>query len=76
MPIMDGFEALEKMLQEKLAQQAIKIILSNKGQQEDIEKGFSLGAHDYIIKVNTTPGEVIEKVKNILLLNREKNNYE
>jgi CheY-like chemotaxis protein len=69
MPTMDGFETLEKIAEEKLAFESIKIVLSNKGQQEDIDRGLSLGATDYIIKVNTTPGEVIEKVRNILALN-------
>lgn len=76
MPNMDGFEMLENMQTEKLAQNAVKIILSNKGQQEEVQKGKSLGASDYIIKVNSTPAEVIERVKKILEAknNKEKEN--
>jgi len=66
MPNMDGFEMLEKIKAEKLAEKSVKIILSNKGQQEDIDRGMSLGASGYIVKVNSTPGEVIEQVKSIL----------
>ena len=66
MPEMDGFEMLEKINQEKLSENSIKIILSNKGQQEDIDRGALLGVAGYIIKVNSTPVEVIEKVLKIL----------
>jgi len=67
MPEMDGFEMLETINKEKLSENSIKIILSNKGQQEDIDRGTSLGASGYIVKVNSTPIEVTEKVKSILL---------
>ena len=41
------------------------VILSNLGQQEDVEKGTQLGADGYIIKASSTPTEVVEKVLNI-----------
>ncbi len=66
MPTMDGFELLEKIKKEKLAEGARVIILSNLGQQSDIDKGKSLGAAGYIVKANTTPSEVVLKVKEIL----------
>jgi CheY-like chemotaxis protein len=66
MPEMDGFEMLEHINEEKLSENSVKIILSNKGQQEDIDRGMALGASGYIIKVNSTPVEVIEKVMQIL----------
>ena len=66
MPDMDGFQMFEKINSEKLSENSIKIILSNKGQQEDIDRGTALGASGYIIKVNSTPVEVIEKVIEIL----------
>ncbi len=66
MPVMDGFELLEKMNAEHLAEKSIKIILSNRGQQADIVKGESLGASGYIVKASSTPAEVITKVHEIL----------
>lgn len=66
MPEMDGFELLEKINAEKLSPKAIKIILSNKSQQSDIDKGKSLGAVGYIVKANSTPLEVINQVIGIL----------
>ncbi|MCX6753262.1 MAG: response regulator [Candidatus Nomurabacteria bacterium] len=66
MPEMDGFEMLEKMIADKLALNSIKIILSNKGQQSDIDRGTELGASGYIVKASSTPAEVIDKVMEIL----------
>ncbi|MEI8269785.1 MAG: response regulator [bacterium] len=66
MPDMDGFEMLENINTEKLSPNSIKIILSNKGQQEDIDRGTALGAAGYIVKVNSTPVEVVDSVMKIL----------
>jgi len=66
MPEMDGFEMLEKINTEKLSPDSIKIILSNKSQQADIDRGNSLGVSGYIVKANSTPVEVINQVATIL----------
>jgi CheY-like chemotaxis protein len=66
MPVMDGFEVLEKINAENLAPNAVKIILSNKSQPADIERGRGLGVAGYVIKANSTPAEVIEEVIKIL----------
>lgn len=66
MPVMDGFEMMEKMKEENLATSTIKIILSNRGQPSDIVRGESLGAAGYIVKASSTPTEVIEKVNSII----------
>ena len=62
MPTMDGFEFLEVVKKERLAANALIIILSNLGQQEDIDRGLALGAAGYIIKASATPSEVVAKV--------------
>ncbi len=66
MPEMDGFKMLEKINADKLSPNSVKIILSNKSQQSDIDQGNSLGVAGYIIKANSTPVEVINQVINIL----------
>ncbi len=66
MPVMDGFELMEKMKEESLAPEAIRIILSNRGQPSDIARGESLGAAGYIVKASSTPSEVIAKVTEII----------
>jgi len=62
MPVMDGFEFLETVRTEGLLKDAIIIILSNLGQQEDIDRGLALGVAGYIIKASTTPAQVVERV--------------
>lgn len=42
------------------------IITSNLGQPEEIEKGLKEGAIDYVVKANTAPAEIVEKVKSVL----------
>src|SRR3989344_5619420 len=66
LPGIDGFEVLSQMREESRLSSIPVIILSNLGQKEDVEKGMKLGAVDYLIKAHFTPGEIIEKIKNIL----------
>ena len=66
MPGMDGFEFMEKMIENKFALSAVKIVLSNQGQQSDVDRGVALGAAGYIVKASSTPAEVIDKVMDIL----------
>ncbi len=66
MPVMDGFEMLEKIHSEKLAPNAVKVILSNRGQDSDMKRGSELGVSGYIVKASTTPSEVIQQVSEII----------
>jgi two-component system chemotaxis response regulator CheY len=65
MPMMSGFEFLEKVRGENLAKGSTVIMLSNQGQQEDIDKAMSLGASGYIIKASSIPSEVLQKTISI-----------
>ena len=66
MPTMDGFQLLQEMKEKKLCgEKAVCVILSNLGQQEDIDRGMKLGADGYIIKASATPSEVVAKVADI-----------
>jgi len=66
LPGIDGFEVLQRMKENQALTSIPVLILSNLGQREDVEKGLSLGAVDFLIKAHFTPNEVIEKVKNYL----------
>jgi CheY-like chemotaxis protein len=66
MPEMNGFEMLAKINMEKLCPNCMKIVLSNKSEQKDIEEGDRLGVAGYIVKANSTPSEVISQVVKIL----------
>ena len=72
MPQPDGFEVLRSLRQEKSAEGAIVVILTNLGQKEDVERGLALGANDYIIKAHFTPSEVVNKVKGLLAKKAQK----
>ncbi len=66
LPSIDGFEVLSRVKGDASLASIPIIILSNLGQKEEVEKGLDLGAADYLIKAHFTPGEIIEKIKNIL----------
>ncbi|MEK7530871.1 MAG: response regulator [Patescibacteria group bacterium] len=61
MPGMTGFEFLEAMRKEGLGKKSTIVVLSNQGQDADIEKAKSLGAKGYIIKASAIPSEVCER---------------
>jgi CheY-like chemotaxis protein len=58
MPEIDGFQVLDTIRKEKLAPAMKVIVLSNQGQETDIEKAKGLGAAGYIIKASAIPSEV------------------
>lgn len=62
MPKKDGFQVLEYLKGKNIP----TIIASNLGQKEDIEKGLSLGAKDYIVKSQTPLSELMKKVNTYL----------
>lgn len=66
MPVMDGFELLDKIKKENISPDTRVIILSNLGQATDIERGKELGAAGYIVKASATPSEVVNQVKTII----------
>lgn len=66
MPGIDGFTTLETIRKENLAQTTKVIILSNQGQDSDIEKARSLNASGYIIKASAIPSEVLAETVRII----------
>lgn len=66
LPGIDGFEVLKSAKENPETAGIPVVILSNLGQQEDLQKGVMLGAADYLIKAHFTPGEIIEKIKSVL----------
>ena len=72
MPVMDGFELLEKIKEENLTPGSVTIFLSNRGQPSDTNRAEALGASGYIVKASSTPTEVIEEVVRIFNKTRKK----
>lgn len=66
MPNIDGFLFAETIKKENLAPQAALIALTNQAQNDDIERGKSIGVDGYIVKASTIPSEVVKEVRTIL----------
>lgn len=67
MPGMDGIQFLGALKEKRISKEIPHIVvLSNLGQKEDIDRGISNGAEDYIVKANFTPSEVVAKIKKII----------
>ena len=64
---MDGFAVLKALKANDKTKGIPVILLTNLGQEEDIEKGKQDGAIGYLVKANTTPAEVVERVKKELI---------
>lgn len=66
MPKMDGFETLAALRKIPELDKTRIIVFSNLGQKEDVDRGYRLGANDYLIKTRFTPSEVVEKVREVI----------
>ncbi|MDQ3076889.1 MAG: response regulator [bacterium] len=66
LPHMNGFEVLEKLKASDDTKNIQVIMLSNLGQQTDIDKALKLGASQFLVKANTTPDEIVTKIEGIL----------
>ncbi len=66
MPGMTGFEILEAIKRENLAPTTKFIVLSNQGQESDIDQAKQLGADGYIIKASAIPSEVFAETIKII----------
>lgn len=66
LPIKDGFTFLKEARQMDKFKNIPVIIASNLGQNEDVSKGLSLGANDYLIKSDTTLDILLDKIKALI----------
>ena len=66
MPGLDGFKVLEELKKDDSTKSIKVYILSNLGQQEEIDKGLRLGADRYIVKAELNPDEAVEMVTEAL----------
>lgn len=64
MPKLDGFAVLSAL--KESGKRSTVIVLSNLGQQEDIEKAKKLGVRDYMVKSNTPISRIVEVVNTIV----------
>jgi two-component system alkaline phosphatase synthesis response regulator PhoP len=66
MPGLSGVDLLKEITKRLPDLKAKRIVLSNQGQNEDIEEATTAGAIGYIIKAESIPTEVVKKVEKIM----------
>jgi len=65
MPGMDGFEVCKRLKSNSETKSSYIIMLTAKGQKQNIEKGYAVGTDDYFVKP-FSPMELLNKVEQIL----------
>lgn len=65
MPAMTGVELIEKIATLGIAPDTKCIVLSNQGEQSDIDAATRAGAVGYIIKAESIPSQVVKKVEEL-----------
>ncbi len=70
LPKISGFELLEKVQSDPQIQKVPIVIISNLGQETDLEKGQSLGAVGYFVKARISMEELVDHIKEFLLSNQ------
>lgn len=66
MPKKNGFEVLKEIKKDPTTAKIPVIVLTNLGQQKDVDQAKKLGAADYLVKVDLQVSEIVEKVKMFL----------
>ncbi len=65
LPKKDGYQVLEDIRKNDKTKNLIIYIISNLGQNGEINKGFKSGANGYFIKADLTPSQLVSKVAEI-----------
>ncbi len=67
MPNKDGFAVMEELHKDTGEASKIPIlVLSNLSKESDVAKAKQYGAVDFMVKANTTPHDIAERIKKIL----------
>lgn len=62
LPQKNGFDILSEMKTDPIWKQIPVVITSNLESDKDIDKGYALGAGDYIVKSNLSLSDLVQKV--------------
>jgi len=66
LPMLDGLAVLERLRADTSTAAIPVVILSNWNEKELVERGISLGALDHLIKSQTTPARLSQRLKDWL----------
>lgn len=67
MPKMSGFEVLQAISIDPQLNKIPVVVVSNLGQQGDVDKAKGLGAMDYFVKMRMSIDELIVKIRDIIV---------
>jgi two-component system alkaline phosphatase synthesis response regulator PhoP len=73
MPKMDGYEVCALLKQTLGAESPAIVMLSAKGQQSDMKKGFEVGADDYVVKPFDLKA-LVDRINAVLIRTGKANN--
>lgn len=71
LPGKNGFEVLSELKLSRATKNIPVIILSNLGQESDIERGMKLGAEDYVVKTEFSTNQLPEYIKEKLVSSKK-----
>ncbi|MBN1918488.1 MAG: response regulator [Verrucomicrobia bacterium] len=63
---LDGFDVLRRLKDNPQWCQIPVVVFSSRGAPEDIDTALNLGATGYLVKTQTTPSDVVQKVHDVL----------
>lgn len=66
MPAMNGYEAVKELRASEKTKDTPIIILSNSALDSEVQQALELGANEYYVKTQVTPGEVADRVKELI----------
>lgn len=66
LPKLDGLGVLEALREDPATRGVRVVILSNWNEKELVERGASLGAIDHLVKSQTTPARLAQRLKELL----------
>lgn len=66
MPLKNGFEVLEELRKDQAFKKVPIFVISNLGQDTDVEKAMQLGATDYLVKNQFSMKQVVERIQKYL----------
>ncbi len=72
MPKKDGFAVLEELKQDSQFSHIPILVVSNLGQESDVEKAQQLGATDYVIKSNESLKSIVARIEKIVERTQQK----
>jgi DNA-binding response OmpR family regulator len=66
LPLLDGFQILEKIRRSEQTKNIPVIIFSVLGEPRNVKKAMEMGANDYTVKGFYTPRQILSKIKTLL----------